>query len=592
MSADSPGPASPSATITSAQAQAPLPGVSGAADTPRTYDAIIVGAGHNGLICACYLAKAGLSVLVLERRGIVGGAVCTETDLVPGYRMDVGSSAHIMIHLTPVLRDLELDQFGLEYIEMDPWGWYPIPGTTQGIGFYRSVDRTCDSIARISPRDAEAYANYVAHWGELNEGIFESFLQPPTPGRIFWTMMKRNMRNINSRKLWSSLDTSRQLMAPYGAVIDELFENEHLKTALLWLSAQSGPGPGEVASGDMFGWNAMIHRSGAKRAKGGSGALTQALAKRLLSDGGEIQVNAEVLAIHKDSATGGASATSAGRGKGPLWRVEFGGNSGGGTTTENGSATPSRGAALTRRVIGACHVQTLFQKLGGSCPADLRRRVDKVRVGNGFGMIVRHAVSELPQYGEPADQARGATVQPCHSSLQLLCRSRAHLESSHRDFSFGLPPADPSVVAMTFSAIDPTLAPAGKHTLFTWGQYHPYQLSNGENWDAIAEREADKLYNLVCEYAPNMRGKMLGRYIQTPAEIERRLGLLRANVMHVEMSLDQMFFFRPLPELAAYTTPLPGIYLTGASTHPGGGVFGASGYNTAHVVLADWRRGK
>jgi phytoene dehydrogenase-like protein len=114
-------------------------------------------------------------------------------------------------------------------------------------------------------------------------------------------------------------------------------------------------------------------------------------------------------------------------------------------------------------------------------------------------------------------------------------------------------------------------------------------LTSGERWDDIAEREADKLYDLVCRYAPNMRGKLIDRYIQTPVEIERRLGLLRANVMHVEMSLDQMFMFRPLPELASYRTPIPGLYLTGASMHPGGGVFGASGYNTARVILKDGR---
>ena len=160
----------------------------------------------------------------------------------------------------------------------------------------------------------------------------------------------------------------------------------------------------------------------------------------------------------------------------------------------------------------------------------------------------------------------------------------------HRDFSFGLPPQKPSVVAMSFSSLDPTLAPPGKHVLFTWGQYHPYELSNGENWDDIREREADKLYDLVCQYAPNMRGKMIARYIQTPLDLERTLGLLRANVMHLEMSLDQMFMFRPLPELSEYKVPgLPGLYLTGASTHPGGGVFAASGYNTARVILAERR---
>jgi phytoene dehydrogenase-like protein len=172
----------------------------------------------------------------------------------------------------------------------------------------------------------------------------------------------------------------------------------------------------------------------------------------------------------------------------------------------------------------------------------------------------------------------------------LLCPSVDYLNSSHRDFMFGLPPQKPSVVAMSFSSLDPTLAPEGKHVLFTWGQYHPYELSNGENWDAIREREADKLYDLVCQYAPNMRGKMIARYIQTPLDIERTLGLLRANVMHLEMSLDQMFMFRPLPELSEYKVPgLPGLYLTGASTHPGGGVFAASGYNTARVILTEKR---
>ena len=202
-------------------------------------------------------------------------------------------------------------------------------------------------------------------------------------------------------------------------------------------------------------------------------------------------------------------------------------------------------------------------------------------------MIVRHAVEVLPDYGDAPPGPLPGT-KDYQTSLQLLCPSVDYLTSSHRDFSFGLPPQKPSVVAMSFSSLDPTLAPPGKHVLFTWGQYHPYELSNGENWDAIAEREADKLYDLVCQYAPNMRGQMIARHIQTPLEIERTLGLLRANVMHLEMSLDQMFMYRPLPELSAYKVPgLPGLYLTGASTHPGGGVFAASGYNTAQVILRD-----
>jgi phytoene dehydrogenase-like protein len=549
------------------------------------YDVAIIGAGHNGLTCACYLAKAGRRVLVLERRHIVGGAVCTQDDLIPGYKIDVGSSAHIMIHLTPVLRDLELHRFGLEYLEMDPWAHYPILGTGTGISFYRDLDRTCESIAKISPKDAEAYRAFVQHWGELNEGIFETFLQPPTPGRIFGTIFKRNLRNWRSRKLWSSLDTTRQLMAPYGQIIDELFEHPAVKTALAWLSAQSGPGPGEMASGDMLGWNAMIHKSGAKRAKGGSGALTQALAKCLESHGGEIVCNAEVDVIWPKTKSNGS-----------IDGFDVGYKNKGGQVAALGTQLEKDVVRVaTKKVVGACHLHTLFERIfpaTGLGPemlsslANLKKRVARTRIGNGFGMIVRHAVEELPDYGDGPAGPRAGT-KDYHGSLQLLCPSQEYLASSHRDFSFGLPPAKPSVVAMTFSALDPTLAPEGKHTLFTWGQYHPYELSNGENWDGIREREADKLYELVCQYAPNMRGKMIDRYIQTPLDLERTLGLLRGNVMHLEMTLDQMFMFRPLPELSTYKTPLPGLYLTGASTHPGGGVFAASGYNTAQVILKE-----
>ncbi len=526
----------------------------------RVYDAVIVGAGHNGLVCACYLAKAGKKVLVLERRPVVGGAVCTE-EIVPGYRFDVGSSAHIMFRSTPIMEELGLAAHGLEYFEMDPWAFFPIHGTDQGITFYRDLEKTCESIAAVSPRDAKAYREFIGRFGELNEGIFEVFLKTPTPGTIFSTIFKRNLFKSGSRKLWSSLDTTRQFMTSYGRLIEETFDNEHLRTALCWLAAQSGPPPDELASGDLVGWQAMIHKTGAWRAKGGSGALTQALARCLESLGGEIQVDAPVQRIA--AATGGNGA-----------RLEV--------RTEAGSFQ-------TRSVVAACHVQTTFLKLldPDLVPAELRRRIEHLRVGNGFGMIVRHAVSELPRYaGQPVD-ARG--VSPCHSSLQLLCPTRGYLRDAFLDYQRGEPPRHPAVLAMTFSALDPTLAPAGKHVLFGWAQYHPYELRNGEHWDAIAEREADKIYDVICDYAPNMRGALIDRYIQTPLEIERKLGLLRANVMHLEMSIDQMFFFRPLPELSSYKTAIPGLYLTGASTHPGGGVFGASGRNSAQVVLKNDR---
>jgi phytoene dehydrogenase-like protein len=302
------------------------------------------------------------------------------------------------------------------------------------------------------------------------------------------------------------------------------------------------------------------------------------MAKRLLSDGGEIICDAEVAHIARDGSN---------------WRVSYGGTTPGASADAQERVPPDKDdrTVTASRVVSAIHLHTLFGKLLQNPPEELKKRALRTRIGNGFGMMVRHAVEELPDYGDssaPSGPLPG--TKDYQTSLQLLCPSVDYLNSSHRDFMFGLPPQQPSVVAMSFSSLDPTLAPPGKHVLFTWGQYHPYELSNGETWDAIREREADKLYDLVCQYAPNMRGKMIARYIQTPLDIERTLGLLRANVMHLEMSLDQMFMFRPLPELSEYKVPgLPGLYLTGASTHPGGGVFAASGYNTARVILGERR---
>ena len=253
-----------------------------------------------------------------------------------------------------------------------------------------------------------------------------------------------------------------------------------------------------------------------------------------------------------------------------------------------------RGVRLTsgeriaaRSVVSNAHVQTTLLKLVGAeqLPGDLGARVSRLRVGNGFGMTIRCAADALPDYlAAPS----GGKPHPSHHGLQLLCPSLDYLNRAYEDYRRGVPAENPALIAMTFSAIDPDVAPPGKHTLFLWAQYHPYALSNGEHWDDIREREADKLLEVLYRYAPNMRGAITNRYIQTPLDLERTLGLVRGNVMHLEMSFDQMFAFRPLPELSAYRVPrIEGLYLTGASTHPGGGVFAASGYNTAHVLLRD-----
>ncbi|PLS77099.1 MAG: NAD(P)/FAD-dependent oxidoreductase [Chloroflexi bacterium] len=520
------------------------------------YDVIVVGGGHNGLTCACYLQKAGLRVLVLERRPIVGGAVCTET-MFGGYRMDVGSSAHIMIHLTPVIRELELERFGLEYIDMDPFAFFPLPDGSGAIEFWRDLDKTCASIEKISPRDAAAYRRFVEFWGAINEGVFKVFLKPPTPGNLVTTMATGQFSRAEDGSTGGPLDTLRRIFTSYGQLINEWFESESMRTALAWLAAQSGPPPEEIGTADFAGWHAMLHRSGAKHPRGGSGMLTQAMQRCFEHYGGEVRLDAEVE------------------------RIEVGSGQVRGVRLKNGERIAARS------VVSNAHVQTTLLNLVGldQLPADLGARVRRIRVGNGFGMTIRCAADALPDYlAAPA----GGKPHPSHHGLQLLCPSVDYLNQAYEDYRQGRPARDPAVIAMTFSAIDAAVAPPGKHTLFLWAQYHPYELGNGEHWDAIREREADKLLEVVYRYAPNMRGAITNRYIQTPLDLERTFGLLRGNVMHVEMSFDQMFCFRPLPELSAYKVPqINGLYLTGASTHPGGGVFAASGYNTAGVVLRD-----
>ncbi|UGT54529.1 phytoene desaturase family protein [Nocardia asteroides] len=508
---------------------------------------VVVGSGHNALVAACYLARAGRRVTVLERDEVPGGAVST-VERFPGHLVDRGSSAHIMIRHTGIIEELELARFGLRYLDCDPWGFTPSDGVRPPIVFHRDLDATCASIAAAcGARDADAYRRFVAVWGERSARVMRSFGGPPTPGRLL-----RSFWGLDARDGGSAL--SREFLQTGDALLDHWFDDERLKASLAWFGAQSGPPMSEPGSAPMAGFAALMHRLPPGRAVGGSGALSAALIARLRADGGELCLGDAVTVLRRD---------------GEGWRVR----------TESGRELRAD------TVIAGSHILTTLDLLrAGDFDAgtldDWQRRI---RVGPGIGMVVRVATDRLPEYpgASAAESARG---------LQFLVSDRNQLRLAHGAAMGGVLPPRPVVLAMSFSALDPSIAPPGEHQLSLWAQWHPYALADGSDWAAHAEREADRVIAEVERYAPGFASSVRQRFVQTPVDLEREMGLRGGNVMHVEMSLDQMMLWRPLPELSGQRVPgAPGLYLTGASTHPGGGVSGASGRSAARLLLGDRR---
>jgi phytoene dehydrogenase-like protein len=505
------------------------------------YDAIIIGAGHNGLVAAAYLAQAGQRVCVFERQDRVGGAVATE-EVVPGYRFDLGGSAHILIRLTPIVEELGLDRYGLEYIELDPLFFAPFE---DGDSFfiYRDLDRTAAQLDSRFPGQGEAYRLFCERWRPFAHLVRDTFLSAPGPlelGRRF--LLSRGMRSDWRR-------AAGEIMQPYGTIIEHYFAEEKLRAPLTWMAAQSGPPPFEPLTAPFLFWQPLYHEGGIARPRGGSGMLTQALRRCIEAAGGAVHVGAAVDRI----------VVRNGRATGVVVQGE------------------THGA---RAVIAACHAVETFSRL---LPEEWRPPGARLmRTGNGFGAVLRLALNAPVRYAaHPGRDAR--------TGLQLLCRDRRQIDVAYADYLCGRPAADPPIVAMTFSAVDDSLAPPGGEVLWLWAQYYPYRLAEG-HWDDIGEAVADSILAQFEKYAPGTRDTVVGSLFQHPLWLERELGLVHGNVMHLEMSVAQMFALRPFAGMSGYRTHLEGLYLTGASTHPGGGIMGASGRTAARVVLRSLQR--
>jgi phytoene dehydrogenase-like protein len=501
-------------------------------------DVVVVGAGHNGLVAACYLARAGFDVEVIERDTVVGGAVST-VERWPGVRVDRGSSIHVMVRHTDLVTDLELGQLGLVYDDVDPWAVVPHPDGA--IRLSSDLGETCDSIAATcGTADAIAYRRFVEEWTPRTQWFLSAGERPPTLRNLGRSSIRLIRREHGRRRA-----IARTFLEPADTVIERSFTDERLRAAVAWWAAQSGPPPHAVGTAPIAGTVAMFHQRRAGRPRGGSGRLSETLAARFVSYGGSTRVGDPVTRIDADSGNGCH------------------------VTTESGARI------ATRMVLAACHVAETARLLGD----DTAR--ESVRIGAGLGMAVRLLTDALPRYRTEVDGV--------HTAMQFLVDSTQQVRAAYGDFLRGEPASDPPLIVMTPSATDATLAPVGKHVVTVWAQWHPYRLRDG-HWDSRRDEVADTIVAGVERWAPGFRDHIVDRFVQTPLDLERELGLLGGNVMHVESELDAMFTLRPMPGWSGYRTPHSGVYLCGASTHPGGGVWGASGRSAADVVMHDLRK--
>lgn len=511
-------------------------------------DVAIVGAGHNALVCGGYLARAGYRVGVVERRTVPGGAAATE-ELIPGYRVDVGGSIHNMISLTPIVAELDLARFGLEYLEADPLYFAPFPDGSHLL-IWRDVARTCASIATISEQDAETYHAFVRDWQPFAAALVETCLHAPSPLNLARYLAWGTVRATRFSPL-----RLRALAGSYGALLRRTFQSTQVQALVGWLAALSGPPPSAPGSAANALLHPLQHMVGIRTPRGGSGALAVALGRLIEAHGGMVVlgVPAERIVVRNGQAQGVALAD---------------------------------GRMLSARaVVAGTHIATTMRLLGEAAPAWARRRVARARTGHGVGVAVRYALAALPDY-----TALPGTPGAQHAAITLICPDLDYLQRAYMEAQRGWPAREPALTVLTRSAVDATLAPPGRHLMSVWGQYAPYRLAGRQSWEEVGPRVAEAQLAVLARYAPNVREILLDRVVETPTYLERELDLVRGNLTHLDMTPGQMFGRRPAVGLGGYRGPVPGLYLTGASTHPGGGIFGAAGRNAAAVVLRDLAR--
>ena len=533
----------------------------------EAYNAIIIGAGHNGLVCAAYLLNAGYSVLLLEKRPVPGGAATTEEVLpqeAPGFKFNLCAIDHEFIFLGPIIQELQLHKYGLKYLTCDPHTFCPHPDGKYFLA-HQSLEQTRAEIARHSERDADRYVEFVNYWSRLMSAIAPFFNAPPQSVLgIAGGYRGKNLADIlaiaGSKD--KALNFIRTMIAAPEDLLNEYFDTELVKAPLARLAAEIGAPPSQkgITSGLMM--LAMRHHPGMARPQGGTGALTQALVKLVTTKGGKIlteQMVKEVI-VEDNRAVG--------------------------VRVAGGKEYRAKDA-----VISNIDVRRLFLQLVApdAVNPNLREKVDR-RITNNNETILKIdcALSEPPRFTAYERDNNDHLI-----GTVLIADSVAHVERAHSLATMGeIPDANPSMYLDIPSVLDPTLAPEGKHTL--WIEFFaPYQIAgkegtglHGTGWtDELKNQTADRVIDKLADYAPNIKDSIIARRVESPAELGERLGSYKGNYYHLDMTLDQMIFLRPLPEIANYTTPIENLYLTGAGTHPGGSISGMPGRNCARVFL-------
>ncbi|MEX2495328.1 MAG: NAD(P)/FAD-dependent oxidoreductase [Woeseia sp.] len=526
------------------------------------FDVIVVGAGHNGLTTAAYLAKAGLSTLVLERSSLVGGCAVTEEidpQRAPGCR--VSSASYIASMLRPeVIRDLDLGRYGLRMVACDPGVQTVLPDGTV-MSWWSDSRRMRAELQAKAPRDVDEFFRVDAKLRELAAYFQPFFMQPPPDpyrtgaGRLLELLrLGRRFRGIAGDDIASLL---RFLTGSLGEFLDRHFHSEAVKRLILSNSLygkHGGPYQPGTAMGLLFHLlsGGEAERQGfAGHVIGGMGSITGAMAAACRDRGVDIRTSCEVTAINE---LGG--------------RVR-------GVTLEDGSIVH---ADIV--VSNADPKRTFLTLLPTGLSESFRRDVAAIKMA-GPCAKVNLVLSEEPQVrGMPESHSK------TERSLFTLAPSLQHAEDMYNDARRGNIPGDLWVDCVLASNVDPGLVTEGRHVLTCFVQYLPYALADGQ-WSACREPLGDKVVEIIGRYAPNVPSSVVARKVLTPADLEERFGITEGNIFHGDINLEQLFFMRPLPGFARYQTPVQGLYLCGAGTHPGGGVTGAPGFNAARQILAD-----